>query len=560
MKKIISVLLALTMIFSVMSVAVSAEEANELKVAVANDLHYSASGNAKDCTTVYTEDYANCTGTGQLRLECELIIDEFLNRADSDVILIPGDITDNGRDNEHEYMAAKFAAFEAETGKQVYVVPGNHDFYTSRGGDFTPAEFKALYSFAYEGAIAIDDVTASYVADLGAGYRLLAIDATKPGTNQNLDERLYTWIETQLKAAKADGKKVIAMSHYNLMEHFIFMDKLHAGSVLTSSMNLPELFAQYNVKVTFTGHSHEHDIKAYTGSNGNTIYDAVTNSINAYPCAYREVTFGDKIRFETKSVDKIDTTDLKDNITEATYNLATEDFLAYALEIYRVGVIDLVEGVADAETIIDMLGLDEEDDAELYSLINTVIPRAVEIIYMPIYKADEVEAGKSVESILAELKITLPETEYKTIEELAIDVYIAHVVGDESCGLLSNKFTLITSCFTAIFNYVLGSVTAEQYAQLMSFACSFLGAKVPVDFFKYAGSGVTKAQGIEIFITAVLTPILLEITTDEGTPDNNVTLEGYGTELKAAEEMSMLDKIISFFKDFFMYILRALGF
>ncbi|MBR3817439.1 MAG: metallophosphoesterase [Clostridia bacterium] len=559
MKKIISVFLALIMIFSTVAISVSAQEEKTLKVTVANDLHYSATGNAVADKKLY-DNYSNCVGTGQLRLECDLIIDEFLSRATGDVILIPGDITDNGLDAEHAYMAAKFAAFEAVTGKQVYVIPGNHDFYTSRGGDFTPAEFKALYAFAYSDAIAVDDVTASYVADINDEYRILAIDATKPGANQNLDERLYSWIEAQLKAAKAEGKKVIAMSHYNLMEHLILMDKLHKGSVLTSSMNLPELFAQYNVKVTFTGHSHEHDIKAYTGSNGNTIYDAVTTSINAYPCSYREVTFGDSIKFETKFVDKIDTALLEDNLSAEIYKQATEDFLAYAYELYRVGVVDLVESVADADTIIDMAGLDRQEDAELCELIDSVITRAVEIIYMPIYKADETEEGKSVESILKELKISLPETEFATIKDLAIDVYISHVAGDESCGVLDEKFTLITSCFTAIFNYALSAVTAEQYAQVMSLACSLFGAEIPVDFFKYAGTGLKKAQGIEIFITAVLTPVLLSVTTDEGTADNNVTLEGYGSEYEAEGELSLFDKIIKFFKDIFMYILRALGF
>ena len=95
----------------------------------------------------------------------------------------------------------------------------------------------------------------------------------------------------------------------------------------------------------------------------------------------------------------------------------------------------------------------------------------------------------------------------------------------------------------------------------MSLACSLFGAEIPVDFFKYAGTGIKKAQGIEIFITAVLTPVLLSVTTDEGTADNNVTLEGYGAGYeKVEEEISFFDKIVKFFKDFLAYILRILGF
>ena len=119
MKKIISVLLALTMIFSMGIIGASAEDTKELKITVANDLHYSHSTKATNTSKVYTTDYANKVSTGQLKLENELIIDEFLSRAEGDIILLPGDITDNGTTAEHEYMAAKLEAFEAATGKKV---------------------------------------------------------------------------------------------------------------------------------------------------------------------------------------------------------------------------------------------------------------------------------------------------------------------------------------------------------------------------------------------------------------------------------------------------------
>ena len=50
------------------------------------------------------------------------------------------------------------------------------------------------------------------------------------------------------------------------------------------------------------------------------------------------------------------------------------------------------------------------------------------------------------------------------------------------------------------------------------------------------------------------------ITTDEGTPDNNVTLEGYDAEYEEATELTVWEKIVNFFKNFFAYIARILGF
>lgn len=561
MKKIISVLVALTMIFSIGIIGVSAADANELKVTVANDLHYSHSTKATNTSTVYTTDYANKVSTGQLKLENELIIDEFLSRADGDVILLPGDITDNGTEEEHVYMAEKLEKFEAETGKRVFLVPGNHDYMQHRGGKMTAEKIKANYfDLCYGEAITTDTETASYVAELDGEYRLLAIDATKPGANQDLDERLYNWIETQLKAAQKDGKKVIAISHYNLLEHLIMMQYLHANSILAPELNIPELFAQYNVKYTFTGHTHDQDIAAYTGSNGNTIYDVVTTSINAYPCTYREVVFGEKVRLGAKFVDSIDASSLKGKITDATYTQAAESFPEYARNMFIEGLKPNISGFIEANKVISALKLDKEKDAEICELLGKLVTRANEMLTMPLYKTDEAEEGKSIESIVAKYGVTLPETEYKDVLSFGVDVYMAYMLGDENMNVLTKEFSLLTSTFNGIFKYLLEDVNGTDYATVMSFACSFFGAEVPVDFFKYAGSGIAKAEGIDIFMTAVATPVLLEIVTDKDVADNNVTLEGYGAEFEEPSELSFWDKLVSFFRNFFAYVLRILGF
>lgn len=562
MKKIISMLLALTMIFSMGIIGAGAEDTNELKITVANDLHYSHSTKATNTNTVYTTDYANKVSTGQLKLENELIIDEFLSRADGDVILLPGDITDNGTTAEHEYMAAKLEAFEAATGKRVFLVPGNHDYMQHRGGKMNAEKMKANYfDLCYGEATVTDDVTASYVAELDAEYRLIAIDATKPGGDQNLDERLYAWIEAQLKAAQADGKKVIAISHYNLLEHLIFMQFLHANSILSPELNVPELFAQYNVKYTFTGHTHDQDIAAYTGSNGNTIYDVVTTALNAYPCPYREVVFGEKVRFETKFVDSIDTSSLQGKITDATYTQATENFPEYARVMFIEGLKPNISSFINANKVISALKLDKEKDAEMCALLEELVANAKELLTMPLYRADETEEGKSIEALVAPYGVTLPETEYKDVLSFGVDVYMTYMLGDENMNVLTKEFSLLTSVFNGVFKHLLKDIDGEDYASVMTFACASFGVDVPVDFFKYAGSGVSKAQGIDIFMTAVATPILLEIVTDKDVADNNVTLEGYGDGYeKVEEELSFLDKIVKFFKDFFAYILRILGF
>lgn len=560
MKKIISVLLSVIMIFSLVSVgAVAADD--ELIITVANDLHYNMAGS--NTTTSYTEDYAHVPSTGQLRVESELIVDTFLKATaenESQIVLLPGDIVDTGVRAEHEYMVEKLAAFEASSGKPVYVVPGNHEFYGG-ANTVTVDEYEALYAdFGYSEAIANDPLSASYVVDLNDEYRLLAIDSTKPGDGAHgMTAERVEWIREQAKKAYEDGKKTIAMMHHNLLEHFIFGNTLHVASVIEESWGIEEIFTQYNVKYNFVGHTHEHDIASYTGSNGNTFYDIVTSALNAYPCPYRVVTFGDKVKIETRTVDSIDMSSLKGIISENCYNLACADFTEYARECAWAGVSKTVEGYLTPARLKSLLSLNAEEDAEMCALIDDLTPAIKQAVYLPMYKADETQEGMSIESLAAKLNLTLPKSEFENTVDLAVFFYEEHVVGDENYGILSDEFTILTVAMSTILNYILKDVTAEQYAKALNFLCGYLKLTVPANFLGYAGDGLSRAKGIDIFVSAIVNAVLLQFTTDENPNDNNVTLPGYEEPVINEEELSLWDKIVKFFTTIFDYILRFFG-
>ena len=60
-------------------------------------------------------------------------------------VLIAGDLTYNGEKNAHEALAARLAAFEAETGLQVYVINGNHDINNSSATQYIADENGSYY-------------------------------------------------------------------------------------------------------------------------------------------------------------------------------------------------------------------------------------------------------------------------------------------------------------------------------------------------------------------------------------------------------------------------------
>lgn len=559
MKKVFSVLLSVLMLFSLVSVGVSAAEKEELKLTVANDLHYNQTYSSITDDRFAGKDFSQVSSNGQLWVESELIIDTFLAEIaenDSDFLLLPGDLADRGTEAEHRHLAEKLADFETASGKKVYVVPGNHDYHDG----VTPAEFAEIYAaLGYNEAIAKDENSASYVVDLDGGYRLLAVDSCLPGEGTSgIDEERKTWIEEQAEKAQKDGKKLISMMHHNMLDHFIFGEILHPGAFVKSEIGLPELYAEYNIKYNFTAHTHAQDIKAYTGSNGVTVYDVLTSSLNLYPLPYRTVTFGEEAEIKTAYITEVDMTGKQGVISENNYALATENFPAYALECANYGLDVTFDSFISAEKIKSLLNLDEEKDAKLCAVMDKVIPRFIELINAPMYK-NNAQGAENLEAYANALNLDFPETDIGSFRELAIFFYQQYVAGDENFGFFSSEYLLLTGALTAIINQVLAEVTAEDYAAVLNYLITYFKLKSLNTVNSYAGDAISRMKGIDIFVSALGSSILLCFTTDELPADNNETLPGYEAPTVDAGSLSIFDRIINFFKSLFDYILRIFG-
>ncbi len=558
MKKVISILLSVLMIFSLISTGVSAAEKQELTITVANDLHYNLTyGNIRG-DKFAAADYSHVPSNGQLWIESILIIKTFFEefkQSDSDILLLPGDLVDSGLPEEHEAFAAELKAVEA-AGKRVYVVPGNHDYYKK----VTPEQFADYYAeFGYNEAIATDENSASYVVDLDSEYRLLAIDSCVPGKGvSGIDEERKAWIEEQAQKAQKDGKKLISMMHHNLLNHLVFGEMLHPGGFIDSEIGLPELYAQYNVKYTLTGHTHSHDIKAYTGKNGFTVYDVLTSSLNLYPLPYRTVTFGKNVKIETEFIETIDMTSKEGVISDNCYKLATEDFQTYALECTKYGLDLTFDSYLNASKIKSLLKLDEEKAPELCAIIDKLIPRFVELMDTPMY-AKDAQNGASLEKYAEALRLDFPETDIKSFRGLAIFLYQQYVEGDENYGIFSAEYVLFTAAFSAVLGELLAEISAEDYTNILNYLVSYFNLKSIDSFNAYAGDAVSRIKGIDIFVSALGSAILLHFTTDEAPADNNANLPGYDSPAVVEENLSLWDKIMSFFLSFFDYILRIFG-
>ncbi len=551
MKKTISVFLCIAMLFTSFSLVGFAAD-DDMKIIVANDLHLSAKAYKPYTGNTQTNAWAHVASSGQLILESNAIITAFLEKAaasDADFVLLPGDLVDAGSEEEHILMAAKLSAFEHESGKQVFIVPGNHDFFKS-DLDF----FKAIYAqFGYDEAIAKNENNASYVAELSSDFRLLAIDSTIPGDSKpEIDSDELGWIKAQLEKASADGKKVIAMMHHNLVEHFILADMIHSSAVVPSA-ELADVLADGGVKYIFTGHTHDQDIASYTSAAGNVIYDVVTNTLNAYPCAYREVTFGKNAEFKVKYVDKIDTSLIPAGLSDEAMTLAESNFTEYTKKTMWIGLRKTFTGYTNAASLIKLLGIDPEVDPDMSRIITSLGDKLAESVQMPFYAED----GKSLSDLAVKYGKTLPESEYTDLIDLAITLYQAHCLGDEYYPSNSTEIQLLMNAFSTVLCYCLDDVSADDYTTVLKFVVTWTGADIPDGLLGFAGSSIERIEGIDMLVSVVLRPLIAEFTTDSSPADNNVTLEGY---VKLSGFEAFIKKVGDFFRMIFEFFKKIFSF
>ena len=643
MKKIISVLLILTMLFSMTGMMAFAAD-DSLSVVFATDVHYAweaitnngtipelaiidtdeeSGNNYYDIDTAFItqdENFNHVPATGQLLFESGAILDEFLRQAeqnpDAKVVVISGDLTDTGSEDAALAMAEKLANFETRTGKSVYVIPGNHDIFK-----ISKDRFKEIYHvLGYAEALAKDSASASYTVDLDNDYRLLMIDSTGAANGgHQFDEARINWIKAQCEKAKSEKKHLIAVMHHNLLQHFAF-DFILEGAIVDVKYGLKELFAEYDVKYTFSGHTHAQDIMQYEASNGNIIYEVVTGALNAYPLSYRVVNFAESgVSFSTKSINSVNTSAFdkmmvtvnnvaERAITDEAIIHAKADFKGYAQKAYRIGIKELFGEKLCTSTLKEYLNINYKDDQTVSRIIDKIGAKFEEILVMPLYDKDKTkvgvmvplvdpETGKvvlddenkavmtarySVQEITESYGGLLPPTHYKNLLDVLVLLYETHVSGGEGLTYYSDEYFVIIHALAAALNYCLFSVSEYEYGIMIKFMANKLEptvlGKLPAEMYAYIAGG---KQGFEqniIFMTYLISPFVKNMVSDTIPSDRDVTLGAYKAYAEPTppaepddptptpppvEDNSLRAKFVAFFDkiaEFFRMVIRVLTF
>lgn len=255
------------------------------------------------------------------------IVDAFLwdaERSGADVVLLCGDMTNQGRLVQHEALVEKLRKAE-EGGLEVYVLPGNHDI-----GEVSTGQFAQLYAdFGYDDAYSRDEDSLSYSVLLG--QRLLLMLDTNGYTGYRdtacLTEATLGWMEKQLILAREKGWQVIAAGHYPICTS-------HSTPVIGKEEAV-RLLEAYGVSLYLSGHLHKRCVTVQGG-----LTELVVDQTIFYPCCYAGLYLegGDAYRYEPR---KIDVSGWAEQYGEGDQNLLRFDAYQNRLEQQRcLGIVE----------------------------------------------------------------------------------------------------------------------------------------------------------------------------------------------------------------------------
>ncbi|MBQ7043866.1 MAG: metallophosphoesterase [Clostridia bacterium] len=568
MKKLISVILAISILMSVVVIGASAQDDGTMSFAVASDLHYveptePVEHNIDDPIFYYANRRA------QMEHESGFIIDEFLRQCaeddDCDFVLLPGDLANDGKVilQQHLDVAEKLAKFEKETGKQVYVIDGNHDL--GYDCETTPEVFKEVYyEFGYKEALTVSEDNCSYTANIGDKYRLIALDSCDPSksTEDGLTTDKLFWALEQADIAKEDGKYPILMMHHNLLDHLPVQRIISRNFIVRWHYSTAELFADHGIKLVFTGHEHCSDAATFTSALGNVIYDFATTSLSMYPLEYRMFHITDEeIKYENKKITSIDTQALSaavPDLTDEQLALMDEDFEAYSKEFFHHGIkYRLGRGMT-----MEQIGMEEGDF--FFNIVNAAVTGLTDMLDMPFY------GENSIQELAKEYGLEIPDSDYETPWHLVTALVGMHYAGSEYYDLESTEVTMLLRTLVLILRVDFANITDALFlVDLANKALATFGIESISDELTKLGIKVFGSVNVlEYAILGLISPLLYAFAyDDDGVEDNNGTLPGYGTvdtwnnlSNITANISNIINKIISTVTMMLKYTLKGFNF
>jgi hypothetical protein len=210
--------------------------------------------------------------------------------------------------------------------------------------NITADQFVEYYgNFGYKEARYRDVNSLSYICQPYKNLWILGIDACNiietNGTysvKPVLNPATLAWILEKMDKAREKNITVLAMMHFDIMEHYSLQNKLEKGGIITDNVGNAIALMNAGISLIFTGHFHANDISEFS-NDGKTLTEIETGSLVTPPHPYRIMTLDDNlIQIETRHISNVHAKlpEGMDFLTysEVTMNSRLDNMFAYYLE------------------------------------------------------------------------------------------------------------------------------------------------------------------------------------------------------------------------------------
>lgn len=272
-----------------------------------------------------------------------------------DLLLIPGDLTKDGEQEGHELVAASLHQLN-EAGIRTLVIPGNHDLPDNTRWD-------SLYM---KTVTTKDPNSYSYAVEPLNGVTVIGIDGSHGAASiGSLSSQTLAWILAQADSAVAKGNMIIAMCHWQLLEHIDQQGSLESSCRLKEADAIRDSLMHHGVHLVLTGHFHVNGITTYHGEQqADSLVEITTGSPITFPCPYRWLTVSADRHAISVQTDYISTLDTIDNM----YSYSREWMREHATNMIPQMTIRAWNKVENHLDMLDYL-LDEDTKAELLACV-----------------------------------------------------------------------------------------------------------------------------------------------------------------------------------------------
>lgn len=533
--RLLSLLLAVVLVFTLTVPALAAEKPQDmnLRIAVMSDLHYLSPDMIAD-----TEDFEHAFNSDRKLLkESSSVLHEMLERVRADkpdILLVSGDLTKDGEQECHAALAKQLQQLQQDVpGLKIYVINGNHDIRNYNAKNFNtpdgkavpatrthPEDFKRIYDFVYSDPTVIATFTPaagneagslSYVARPVEGLTIVAMDTcrySKENTSNGTDEHetsgaisadLEKWVIEQTAAAKARGDLVIGLEHHGLVPHFDVEPTILPMYLVNGYERIAQEYADAGMSVVFTGHMHAVDIAAMTTKAGNTFYDIETGSALTYPCPVRFV-----------------------DLRRSTVGGETNTYMSVSTKTH-IGPIHYTDPATGVAYVIDDLTEYAREFGFTTAMLKTVAGDFIKSFFGKYLPNDTWPVTKIIENIdkIIEDVASIPVAEGNNLLDFANWIYRCNLAGEDDgnypAWVQSGMDQLRSG---ALLDQVLDIVAKDAFGRSSVLFTKFQGL-----FTKYL-----KSQ-----LNDLLVKIVVSMSVDNNCPDDNdktILLEGSNAQVR----------------------------